>query len=183
MIKIGDGKSFLQNVEIYKHGCWLWLGGKNSYGYGQYHKDGKRLIAHRYSYERFNGPIPKDLQIDHLCRVRHCVNPEHLQAVSQKENLLRGYGLYAINARKTHCIHGHEFTPENTRISYGTHRNCRECDRAIVARKKEGGYAEDKQRYWEGREENLRKKREFYWKNRDAILKGIRERYHARKSK
>lgn len=121
-------------------GCWLWLGNCSYQGYGSFSSGGKNRPAHRWSYERFVGLIPAGLVIDHLCRVRCCVNPDHLEPVSNRENILRGYGAPALNATKTHCIHGHEFTPENTRIDirngavYG--RGCLTCDHSRSHHKK-----------------------------------------------
>lgn len=108
-------------------GCWLWTGAKTSNGYGYLNTDGGRRLAHRFSYESLVGPIPAGLQLDHLCRVRHCVNPTHLEPVTQRENVLRGEGLSAANARKTHCSRGHEYTPENTYIYAEGRRHCRPC--------------------------------------------------------
>jgi hypothetical protein len=95
-------------------GCWLWLGGKSVAGYGQIRIDSKNRTAHRVAYRLVKGEIPKGLQLDHLCRVRHCVNPEHLEAVTLKENVLRGEGITAEFKKATHCIHGHPFNKENT---------------------------------------------------------------------
>jgi hypothetical protein len=111
--------------------CWLWLGPPNSDGYGHIgegpHK-GRLLKVHRVTYELLVGPIPEGLELDHLCRVRLCVNPVHLEAVTNRENMLRGVGVCALNARKTHCKHGHEFTPENTyRVKNGG-RACKGTD-------------------------------------------------------
>jgi hypothetical protein len=69
-------------------GCWLWTGTLRS-GYGRFRADGRLVQAHRYSYERAVGPIPADRQLDHLCRVRRCVNPDHLEPVTPSENVLR----------------------------------------------------------------------------------------------
>jgi len=93
-------------------------------------EDGRRryVRAHRYSYEAFVGPIPEGLTLDHLCRVRNCVNPEHLEPVSLKENLLRGDSSPAHNARKTHCMRGHALSGDNLYINPGTgYRACRTC--------------------------------------------------------
>jgi len=110
-------------------GCWLWMGyinPKPGKGYGTFYDGKKAVRAHRWAYENFVGPIPEGLQLDHLCRVRHCVNPSHLEPVTARENIRRGENHVAKNARKTHCLHGHEFTEENTyRSSRG--RDCREC--------------------------------------------------------
>lgn len=95
-------------------GCWLWQGGLNSSGYG----------PHRRYYERANEPIPKGLTIDHLCKVRHCVNPEHMEVVSYQENLTRKFD--AI------CSNGHQRTEMNTYF-YNGQRMCRTC-RASAAR-------------------------------------------------
>lgn len=112
-------------------GCWIWTAAEKSTGYGQFWLNGEYRGAHRVSYEFYKGKIPDGLQLDHLCRVSLCVNPDHLEAVTLRENVLRGIGPSAINARKTHCKRGHEFTPENTAIRgpKKTHRYCRECDR------------------------------------------------------
>ena len=98
-------------------GCWLWFGPamsktdpRLSYGICG---NGRERYAHRMAYERANGPIPKGLQIDHLCRVPCCVNPAHLEAVTQRENILRGTSASARNAVKTHCIRGHLLEPPN----------------------------------------------------------------------
>ena len=87
--------------------CWVWKG-HLCRGYGQFCLHGKRQPAHRAVYEALVGPVPDGLVIDHLCRNRACVNPSHLEAVSFRENVLRGVAPSAQNARKTHCIRGHK---------------------------------------------------------------------------
>lgn len=94
--------------------CWIWTAYQDKNGYGRFRSGKIKVGAHRFSYELIKGPIPAGLTIDHLCRNPPCVNPAHLEAVTMKENVLRGIGPTAINARKTHCKHGHKFTPENT---------------------------------------------------------------------
>ena len=71
--------------------CWLWTGTLSNLGYGQFYPSGKPMLAHRYSFEHFKGPVPEDLELDHLCSTRNCVNPEHLEPVTHQENCLRAY--------------------------------------------------------------------------------------------
>lgn len=111
-------------------GCWLWTGFCDRFGYGrlQSNRTGTDL-AHRILYELTRGAVPKDLQIDHLCRVPCCVNPDHMEPVTQAENIRRGiWGMLAgtFQRAKTHCPHGHAYTPENI-YAYRGKRNCRIC--------------------------------------------------------
>jgi hypothetical protein len=118
---------FKSHIEFTPY-CWLWKGSKNWGGYGQVNMGGKNVRSvHKVAYELFHGSVPEGLQLDHLCRVRHCVNPAHLDAVTQRDNLLRGDGPTAKNARKTHCKHGHELSGDN--LYAGTGRICRICKR------------------------------------------------------
>jgi len=103
--------------------CWLYLGPFNPQGYGIY----CMKMAHRLAYESFVGPIPDGLTIDHLCRTRHCINPRHLEPVTNKENVLRGESLSAINAKKTHCPKGHPYFGKNLLIRPAGSRSCRAC--------------------------------------------------------
>jgi len=110
--------------------CWEWTGPKDRGGYGWFQPTaGRSARAHRIAFAAMSGPIPAGLTLDHLCRNRACVNPAHLEPVSGKVNTLRGESAPAQNARKTHCEHGHAFTPENTRHTE-RQRFCRACDRA-----------------------------------------------------
>ena len=110
-------------------GCWLWTASIHPEGYGRFW-DGKVAKAHRVAHELFIGPIPDGLGIDHLCRVRHCVNPEHLEPVTWGENSRRGdCGKHM--ADRTHCPREHEYNATNTRVNEKGHRVCIECKRRI----------------------------------------------------
>jgi hypothetical protein len=113
--------------------CWLWIGGQNGVGYGVAWPDGKQTYAHRFAYELLVGPIPSGLDLDHLCRVRYCVRPDHLEPVTRQENLRRGRG----HGSEIACPRGHPYDEGNTRVSCG-HRFCRTCDREYQRRKRAG---------------------------------------------
>lgn len=119
--------------------CWLWLGSLEGGGYGQFSIKGKLKKCHRLAYEMLVGRIPEGLVTDHLCRVRNCVNPEHLEIVTPKENTLRGMPYRSsqigeIHSSKTHCPRGHAYSNSNTRYVAGRlpghkFRQCRICSR------------------------------------------------------
>lgn len=106
--------------------CWIWTGARHGMGYGNFFAT-KYMLAHRFSYELANGPIPDGLTLDHLCRNRLCVNPDHLEPVTIRENLMRGIGPSAIAARTTHCPKGHEYSGLNIYWAKNGKRICRLC--------------------------------------------------------
>jgi hypothetical protein len=144
---------FLSKIVIRENGCWEWIGTVETNGYGRFHKGGfppKQISAHRLSYELFKGEIPRGFDIDHTCHNkdidckggyscihRRCVNPNHLEVVSCKENIHRGKGLCANNIRKTHCPQGHPYDVKNTYICKNGHRDCRECARLKMLMKRQ----------------------------------------------
>lgn len=132
----GRFEKFVERVP--EGGCWLWIGGLNADGYGLFClSKRKQVSAHRWIYKYLVGTIPVDKELDHLCRVRCCVNPAHLEPVFHRENVMRGNGVAAKHAAKTHCAYGHllEYQPNTNR------RFCRECSRAS-----------NKRSYWKRKE-------------------------------
>jgi hypothetical protein len=118
---------FWAKAVIRTDGCWAWSAAITRGGYGHFWVDGHHVSAHRFAYELLVGPIPEGLTLDHLCRVRHCVNPAHLEPVTMRENNLRGDAPPARNAAKTHCVHGHPFDEENTYQHPRRSRVCQTC--------------------------------------------------------
>jgi hypothetical protein len=108
-------------------GCWLWFGASQPSGYGQLWNGVRPEQAHRVSFRLYRGEIPSGCEIDHKCRKRSCVNPEHLAAITHQKNILAGDTAMAANAKKTHCHQGHELAGRNLRIVRGT-RQCRLCE-------------------------------------------------------
>jgi hypothetical protein len=133
-----DTIRFLSRIEVAESGCWEWSGRLRD-GYGIFSLAGHSVSAHRVMYELVRDlKIPKDDEADHLCKNRRCVNPDHIEIVSGKENTLRGMGPTAINARKTHCVNGHELTPDNTYIRPDDQaRDCKICAREAKRRQRE----------------------------------------------
>lgn len=118
---------FFASITVTERGCWVWGGSPDPGGYGRITlADGKRERVHRFAYRMFVGPIPDGLTIDHLCRVRLCANPKHLEAVTSEENVRRGDHFLR---RRTSCRQGHPFDAENTIVRRGA-RICRACDAA-----------------------------------------------------
>jgi len=123
-------------IDFTQGDCWIWIGARQSRGYGSVHVRGRNQLAHRVVYEQLVGPIPPQRDVDHLCRNPSCVNPAHLEPVSHRENNLRGVGPIPENAAKTHCIYGHAFDKQNTRIYADGKRRCGVCTRARARRRR-----------------------------------------------
>lgn len=136
-------------------GCWEWLLCHNSDGYSRAVFLGKEWKAHRLSYVTFVGPIKDGLTIDHLCRNRGCLNPDHLEVVSLKENILRGDGWGGKHRRKTQCVRGHAFDESNTLVNARGWRVCVTCKREKAreaSRRRKGYYDRDRTRCKHGHE-------------------------------
>lgn len=122
---------FERKIERQPDGCWIWTGGKfQGSGYGAFWIAPQNRLAHRVAFEMYVGPIPEGAHLDHLCRVRECVNPAHLEPVTPGENLARSpLTLSSINRAKTHCPSGHPYDDRNTYRPPGAPltRQCRTC--------------------------------------------------------
>lgn len=119
-------------IRISESGCWLWLGRLDPCGYARFTIRGRPFLVHRLLFSIFVGPIPDGYCLDHLCRVRNCVNPNHLEPVTRGENTRRGWP-----AQKTHCVNGHPYDEANTYIRPSGQRDCRACFRERSRRYKE----------------------------------------------
>jgi hypothetical protein len=147
-----DLERFNERYKKVAGGCWEWHK-VYSGGYGYFRMVGKNMPVHRSAYLLYKGPISEKLVIDHLCRNRACVNPEHLEAVSNKENILRGVSPQAINARRTHCKRGHELAGDNLIVNESTlrinARKCRACHNSHLSEKenRNGVYKKNRKTY------------------------------------
>jgi hypothetical protein len=122
---------------IVTNGCWEWVGALRGGGYGHWNRNPTgEGQAHRAVYVMTHGPIPKGMTLDHLCRNRICVNPDHLEIVTHRENILRSNGLAAKNLSKTECPLGHPYSGDNLVICRNGRRRCRICRVAETAKRK-----------------------------------------------
>lgn len=126
---------FMRFVKVNETGCWVWQGSKGNgvrnKGYGYFNSGEKNVIAHRWSYSFFKGAIPKGLTVHHKCYNPSCVNPEHLKAITQREN---NFDSPRYVGNRTHCPRGHEYTPDNiyerpNKKGNKSWRECRQCSR------------------------------------------------------
>ncbi len=134
------GQSMAEHLAAFADtkGCWEWAGRIDKWGYGRVSYRGAfGFLAHRAAYIETNGSIPDGMTIDHLCRNRRCINPDHMEPVSNKVNILRGESWSARNARKTQCKRGHDLTPGNVYVW----RNMRHCNQCRALRATVGGGA------------------------------------------
>ena len=135
-------------------GCWLWTGAVGSHGYGQVGKtpEFNTTVVHKILYEEKFGPVPDGLELDHLCRVRCCVNPDHLEPVTRRENIMRGIAPSALQAKQSECKNGHPLSGDNLRTyktKYGIGRKCKICAEQWLSENHERVKARMRQYYYE----------------------------------
>lgn len=175
---------FWAKVAIDPSGCLVWTASVRSGGYGQFAHGGRQVQAHRFAYTALVGPIPAGLVIDHLCRNRACVAPDHLEPVTNRENLLRGEGPSAVAAAKTHCLNGHLFDEANTWRDSKGKRCCRACNRTDLAARRENDRAAinaAKRAWYAANRESVRAQQNAsYAANREARAAAERRRAAAR---
>ena len=124
---------FHEKYIIQADGCWRWTAAVNGDGYGRigYGGRGCSMMAHRASWQVHGKEVPDDMELDHLCKNRWCVNPDHLEAVPHKVNVLRGASIATRYSARTHCDAGHPFAGENLILRSDGGRGCRICTRLL----------------------------------------------------
>jgi hypothetical protein len=146
---------FRKYIEVAENGCWNWTGHRDTKGYGSFSLPGgagHSVYAHRWSYQYFVGPVPEGMEVGHKCGNRGCVNPQHLQAMSHRENLFDSMTSARRNAEKTHCVQGHEYLEHNTIRTPEGHRACKECKRLY------------QRGYWKKNRKHVLAKRRKLWR-------------------
>lgn len=153
---------FMQNHKVDSaSGCWIWQGHLNPYG--KMLVKSKRIPAHVFSYELLVGPIPDGLVLDHLCRNPSCVNPRHVEPVTQRENIIRSPIAVATgNIRKSHCVNGHPLIEGNLYINPQGHRICLQCRRRVDSER----YARNTEARKKASRERKQRIRELRWEPR-----------------
>lgn len=157
-------KRIMKRISVDSAGCWLWLGACRNGGYGVISIKDKLQAVHRVMYQAKHGIIPEGCVIDHLCRARNCVNPEHLEAVANKENLARGLN----QSKKKRCPKWHDYSQEN--IVYEPHRKCRTCLKEWRKKQDEKPHRKvlASERYYANREKRLEQMRAYDKKRKEA---------------
>lgn len=175
MSDLGRLMKFVEPVT--ESGCWIWTGCLMPHGYGQCRQNGKAMLAHRAMYLLVRGSLPpKGIDLDHLCRVRCCVNPDHLEPVTRQENLLRGAGSKLLGKDK--CFRGHALAENLFFAGSKNTPRCRACDRERRAARPidpEVSRARSREQYLKHRDERIAYQKEYQKANRDKINARSRE--------
>lgn len=126
-LNLTPAERILGRIDVMADGCWLWAKSLNRDGYGVLRVDGVQWLAHRLSYKLFVGPIPEGAELDHTCRRRACVNPQHLEPVTHRENIVRGSHPNIVRHRKAICSKGHAVVGDNVSVRSDGRLLCRQC--------------------------------------------------------